>query len=197
MSYHFWVNQWCELWWLADLTYCKCSLIMIIDCCCAGIEKQKICTCLHVLSVTNGHLIRANALTQPHTWQGRMDTKDLAALDTNILTYGLNINSTVTGIGGLAVRVSVEAVEILRLLRVSRNPVWVRVHCDGLEQGTRLSWVESLLQKMPFFFCVLAVEFSQVLMIVDQSCLQPLHGVLDHLHLQEWRWNLWHGFTMM
>lgn len=76
----------------------------------------------------NVHLIRDNALrtfsqTHPHTSQGLRNTEALAALDTNIPTYGLYINSIVARIRGLAIRVSVKALEVLRLLRVSRDPV--------------------------------------------------------------------------
>lgn len=128
--------------------------------------------------------MRTFSQTHPHTSQGLRNTEALDTLDTNIPTYGLNINGAVARIGGLAARVSVETLEVLRVLRVSGDPVWVRVHCDGLEKGTRLPRVESFLQKMSFFFCVLSVKFSQVLTIRHQSCLQRLHRVLDHLHLR-------------
>lgn len=145
----------------------------------------------------NVHLIRANAVRtfsqiHPHTWQGLRNIEALAALHThtNIITYGLNINCTVARIWGLAERISVETLKVLRLLRMSRDPVRVRMYCDGLEKGTRFPWLESFLQKIPFFFCVLAVKFSQVLTLGDQSCLQRLHRVLDHLHLMDKKYNM-------
>lgn len=94
----------------------------------------------------------------------------VAALDTNTLTYGLNINSVVACIGVLPVRVSVEALKVLTLLGVSRDPVGVTVHCDGLEKGMLLPRVESFLQEMSFFLCVLTVKFCQVLVIRHQCC---------------------------
>lgn len=108
-----------------------------------------------------------------------------AAHATKVLTYGLNINSVVTCVGRPAVRVCVEALKVLRLLGMSRDPVWVRVQRDGLEKGTRLSWVQPFLQKLSFFCWVLLVKLSQVLAFGDQSSLQCLCGVLDHFHLQE------------
>lgn len=108
-----------------------------------------------------------------------------AAYATKVLTYGLNINSVMTCVGRPAVRVSVEALKVLWLLGMSRDPVWVRVQRDGLEKGTRLSWVQPFLQKLSFFCWVLLVKLSQVLAFGDQSSLQCLRGVLDHFHLQE------------
>lgn len=108
-----------------------------------------------------------------------------AAYATKVLTYGLNINSVVTCVGRPAVRVGVKALKVLRLLWMSRDPVWVRVQRDGLEKGTRLSWVQPFLQKPSFFGWVLLVKLSQVLAFGDQSSSQCLCGVLDHFHLQE------------
>lgn len=90
---------------------------------------------------------------------------------TNILTYSLNINGIVTCIRILSVRIAVETLKTLRLLRMRRDPVWVRMHCDRLKQWPWLPWMESFLQKLPFFFCVFPITFSQVLTIGHQSCL--------------------------
>lgn len=75
-----------------------------------------------------GHLIVASAVqtfshTLPHTSQGLRNTETLSVLDRSTLTYGLNINSIAACIRDLAVRVSVEALKVLRLLRVSGDPV--------------------------------------------------------------------------
>lgn len=104
--------------------------------------------------------------------------------DTNILTYGLNINGIVTCIRVLSVWIAVETLKTLRLLRMRVDPVWVRMHSDGLKQWARLPWMETCLQKSPLSFCVIPVTFGQVLTIGHQSCLQCLHWVLDDLHLQ-------------
>lgn len=129
----------------------------------------------------------------------------LAAYATKVLTYGLNINSVVTCVGWPAVRVGVEAFKVLRLLGMSRDPVWVRVQRDGLEKGTWLSWMQPFLQKLSFLFWVLLIKFSQVLAFGDQSSLQRLRGVLDHFHLQEahnksngykWHWGKFAGIWL-
>lgn len=75
-------------------------------------------------------------------------------------TYGLNINSTLAFIWGLAIRLSVEGLKVFGLLGVSEDPVRVRVHGEELEKGTRLPSVESFLQKALFFFCVLTINLS-------------------------------------
>lgn len=72
----------------------------------------------------NGHLIVANAVAEFFTNTPiPFMTEALALLDTNILTYGLNIYSIVACNGRLARRVSLEALKVLRLPRVSGDPV--------------------------------------------------------------------------
>lgn len=106
------------------------------------------------------------------------------AKGTKVLTYGLDINSIVSCARAPAVTVQVEALKVLRLFRMGRDPVWVRVHCDELEQSIRFSWPKPFLQKPSLLCRVLFVKFNQVPTFGDQSGFQSLHRVLDHFHLQ-------------
>lgn len=136
------------------------------------------CSCV-ILLLKNKHMLIFLLMLWKHSQAVS------AAYGTEALTYGLNINSVVSCVGRPAVRVGVEALKVLRLLGMSRDPVWVRVQRDGLEKGTRLSRVQPFLQKLSFFCWVLLVKLGQVLAFGDQSSLQRLRRVLDHFHLQE------------
>lgn len=108
----------------------------------------------------------------------------LTTKGTHVLTYGLNINSVLSWTRGPAVTVHVEALKVLRLFWMSRDPVGIRVHCDELEKGIRFSWPQPFLQKPSLLCRVRLVKFNQVPTFGDQSGFQSLHRVLDHFHLQ-------------
>lgn len=84
--------------------------------------------------------------------------------------------------GLAAVGVAIESLEVLRVLWVRVDPVRVRVHSDGPEQGP-IPQVETLLQEPLLFSAVLMVAISQVTAAGHQGCAKCLRGVLDHLHL--------------
>lgn len=83
-----------------------------------------------------------------------------STVNLTILTYSLNINGIMTCIRVLSVRIAVKTLKTLMLLRMRWDPNWVRMHCDRLKQWPWLPWMQTFLQKLPFFSCVFPVTFN-------------------------------------